>query len=423
MKMGDKSSITTAGILLFLLMNGTALKISGQAATIHFYRTNSYAEPRLRMEVFINDVLVCSLDKGGRVSYETIPGENISLYARVRKCKTGFLQIELKPGKTYYIKVDGITCFMKEFDDDVGSMAFNNPNDFDYPIVSQTDPGLEDYLTTLESKKAAETERSQEKSAPQGIPASSGTGHGGITLETGDYYALIIGVEEYQDNSITMLDNPVRDARRMYEVLSNDYTFEEKNILLLENPTRTDIINAFDELSYKVDNEDNLLIFYAGHGHWDEEKEIGYWLPADSRSFSTANWLRNTTIQSYISSIPSKHTILIADACFSGGIFKTRRAFLDAPVGINKLNELPSRKAMTSGTLKEVPDESVFIEYLIRRLSSNTEKFTYSEQLFASFREAVLNNSPNIPQFGVIQNAGDEGGDFIFIRKEQPDFR
>ena len=41
-----------------------------------------------------------------------------------------------------------------------------------------------------------------------------------------------------------------------------------------------------------------------------------------------------------------------------------------------------------------------------------------SESLFSSFRTAVLNNSPNVPQYGTVQNAGDEGGDFIFILKE-----
>ena len=41
-----------------------------------------------------------------------------------------------------------------------------------------------------------------------------------------------------------------------------------------------------------------------------------------------------------------------------------------------------------------------------------------SEALFTSFRMAVMNNSQNIPQYGTVQNVGDEGGDFIFIRKE-----
>ena len=72
---------------------------------------------------------------------------------------------------------------------------------------------------------------------------------------------------------------------------------------------------------------------------------------------------------------------------------------------------------MTSGTLDEVPDKSIFIEYLIKRLSENQEKYITSEQLFSNLRTAVLNNTPNVPQYGEIKETGDEGGDFIFIRR------
>jgi len=91
---------------------------------------------------------------------------------------------------------------------------------------------------------------------------------------------------------------------------------------------------------------------------------------------------------------------------------------MDANVAINMLNELPSRKAMTSGTLTEVPDESVFLKFMIDRLQNNLEKYLTSEQLFSKFRMAVINNSNIVPQFGVIQDVGDEGGDFIFILKD-----
>jgi hypothetical protein len=130
---------------------------------------------------------------------------------------------------------------------------------------------------------------------------------------------------------------------------------------------------------------------------------------------NTANWFRNSTMRDFIGSIKSKHTILIADACFSGSIFKTRNAFAEPPGGINKLYELTSRKAMTSGTLEIVPDESIFLKYLIKRLEENGQRFLSSEELFSSLKTAVLNNSPNVPQYGTIQNVGDEGGDFIFI--------
>jgi hypothetical protein len=86
---------------------------------------------------------------------------------------------------------------------------------------------------------------------------------------------------------------------------------------------------------------------------------------------------------------------------------------------IKELYEMPSRKAMTSGTLKEVPDQSVFIQYLVKRLQQNTDKFLSAEQLFSNLRTAVINNSANgqVPQFGEIKEAGDEGGDFIFIKR------
>lgn len=38
-------------------------------------------------------------------------------------------------------------------------------------------------------------------------------------------------------------------------------------------------------------------------------------------------------------------------------------------------------------------------------------------RLFTRMYEPNVNNASTIPQYGVIQGAGDEGGDFIFIKK------
>ncbi|HAN18109.1 MAG: hypothetical protein A2X13_04050 [Bacteroidetes bacterium GWC2_33_15] len=233
----------------------------------------------------------------------------------------------------------------------------------------------------------------------------------------GRFYALLIGVNEYPDPEIVDLDKPVQDAEKLYQNLTTNYTFDPENVTLLKNPTHEDIISELDRLDKLITEKDNLLIFYAGHGYWDTEDEVGYWLPSDSKQANTANWLRNSTIRDYLRTVKTKHTLLIADACFSGGIFKSRNAFADAPKSIQKLYELPSRKAMTSGTLEEVPDKSVFMLYLNKRLEENTQQFISAEELFSSFKTAVLNNSPNIPQYGEIKDTGDEGGDFIFVKK------
>ena len=166
--------------------------------------------------------------------------------------------------------------------------------------------------------------------------------------------------------------------------------------------------------------DDNLLIFYAGHGYWDEDARQGYWWPKDVSTADLSNWLSNSDLREQVRSIKSAHTLLISDACFSGGIFKTRdgNEIMNATKDIQLLYKMPSRRAMTSGTMTTVPDKSVFLEYFLKRLTENQNKFLSSQQLFASLRSAVINNSNVVPQDGVIAETGDEGGDFIFILKE-----
>jgi hypothetical protein len=233
----------------------------------------------------------------------------------------------------------------------------------------------------------------------------------------GKYYALIIGISTYSDPLINELDKPVKDAEIFYNTLTSLYTFEKENVKFLKNATMEEMVAALDFFAKVVKKNDNFLIFYAGHGVWNVTSEIGYWLPSDARQNSKLNWFRNSALRDYLREINSKHTLLIADACFGGSIFKTRSAFSDAPLAVNKLYELPSRKAMTSGTFTEVPDQSAFLKYMIERLESNSEKYLSSEQLYSSLRFAVINNSKAVPQFGEIQDVGDQGGDFIFIHR------
>lgn len=237
-------------------------------------------------------------------------------------------------------------------------------------------------------------------------------------LKKRKFHGLFIAVQDYSDNSVIDLDNPVEDATALIAELKEEYNFEEEHIVFLKNPDRTTIIETFDKLTYTVQPEDNFLVFYAGHGIWDEQIEQGYWLPSDAKKSSKAAWLSNGTIRDYIRAIDSKHTLLITDACFSGGILKTREAFTTSKAML-EMYKLPSRKAMTSGALKTVPDKSVFIEYLVKALKSNDQPLISADQLFTSFKYNVINNSPNgqVPQYGVISQSDDEGGDFIFLKQ------
>jgi hypothetical protein len=241
---------------------------------------------------------------------------------------------------------------------------------------------------------------------------------------TGAYYALIIAVQNYQHPSVNPLDFPIRDARKVKQTLTEHYTFEPGNVTLLENPDRDKIIYSLDQLAGKLKGEDHLLIFYAGHGHWDERREQGYWLPRDAQREMRSKWISNSDLRDAVRGINAHHILLISDACFSGGLLVTREAFAKAPPVVEEMLKLKSRTAMTSGALTTVPDRSVFVKYMLDSLVNNAEPYLLASDLFGRIRTPVINNSPKqsdgrrpTPRFGTIAETDDRGGDFVFIRR------
>jgi WD40 repeat protein len=244
------------------------------------------------------------------------------------------------------------------------------------------------------------------------------------TSNGGRYHALLIAVQEYDHRSVNRLDYPVSDAQQVERELTTRYTFEPQNVTTLKNPNRRTILDALDQLTEKLKPEDNLLIFYAGHGQWDEQRKQGYWLPRDAMRDRRADWISNSDLRDAIRGIKARHILLISDACFAGGIFVSRDAFGPASSAVAELDNLPSRTAMTSGALTTVPDRSVFVEYLIKRLRDNAEERLPAMELFSRIRLPVISNSPAqrdgsrpTPRYGTIFEVGDEGGDFIFVRR------
>ena len=233
------------------------------------------------------------------------------------------------------------------------------------------------------------------------------------SVSSGKYHAIIISENNYFDEKFPDLIEPKNDADNLMSLLVSKYFFKSEDITRLIDPTRANILDAIDQKRKTLSLDDNLIIFYAGHGYWDEVLKMGYWLPSDAKKDSKSNWVSNTDLTLYLSAFESNHVLLVADACFSGGIFKTR-SIGDMDQGTKRLYELKSRKAITSGNLKEVPDNSVFMKFFLKELELNQSTFLTSDQLFAKIRPNILNNSSTEPLYGVIHNTGDEGGEFVF---------
>ena len=60
---------------------------------------------------------------------------------------------------------------------------------------------------------------------------------------------------------------------------------------------------------------------------------------------------------------------------------------------------------------------SVFTYYFLKSLNDNKSKYFDASQIYTKIKIPVINNSEQTPKLSPIKNAGDEGGQFIFIRK------
>ncbi len=232
------------------------------------------------------------------------------------------------------------------------------------------------------------------------------------------YHAILIAAKDYADPSISDLDNPVKDATELKNILIDNYSFNEENVETLYNKNREEIMQAIVLKSNMLTENDNLLIFYAGHGIGEKDKfgdVDGYWIPSSAKKGLNASYISSDDINKALKRSNAKHILVIADACFSGAF--TRELPSDASVGVQKQYSVPSRKIMASGNMEPVPDNSRFIYYLKKNLKENKEKYLTAKKLFDGFYEAILNNSDTSPQYAAIKNVGDEGGEFVFIKK------
>lgn len=243
-------------------------------------------------------------------------------------------------------------------------------------------------------------------------------------LKVGNYYALIIGIDKYS-GSWRALNNAVNDAKAVESLLKAKYKFNHFKTLYNEEASRTNIISALEWLVENVKPDDNVFIYYSGHGEFKKSLNKGYWVPYGATTLSTSHYISNSDIQTFIKGIQSNHTLLVADACFSGDIFRGNTMsvpFENSPKYYKKVHSLNSRQAMTSGGLEPVMDggrdgHSVFAYYLLKALKENNSEMMDASQVFGQLKIPVYNNSDQSPDFKPIGKAGDEGGQFIFMKK------
>ena len=246
-------------------------------------------------------------------------------------------------------------------------------------------------------------------------------------ISFGKYHALVIGNNDYRN--LPPLKTAVNDAKEVARVLRTQYGFQ---VTLLLNANRYDILTALNTLREKLTDEDNLLIYYAGHGELDQRNQEGHWLPVDAEPKSTAYWIPNSTLTPILNTMTVKQLLVVADSCYAGTLTRSALGQLDPGVSVQEKLKLiqvmakrRSRVVMTSGGVEPVIDNvggeySIFARPLIELLQANVGAIS-GQDIFSRLQLRVAASAQSadarqIPQYAPIKGAGHESGDFFFVR-------
>lgn len=262
---------------------------------------------------------------------------------------------------------------------------------------------------------------------PQKVSGKTGTGEKTFpNIQFGDYHALIIGNDDY--TTLPTLKTPINDAETIGEILKNKYGFQ---VTLLRNGSRLEIFRALEKSLRQLDNNDNFLLYYAGHGELDTVNRRGYWLPVDAEPDSRVKWIPNVEITDYLNIMTAKQILVIADTCYSGIMTRSTISSMEPGTStevrrnfLKRLATQHARMVLSSGEEQPVLDiggggHSVFAKVLIDVLKSNNE-IIEGVRLHQQINERVLYKSeifgmPQVPQYSALIPAGHEAGDFILV--------
>lgn len=257
---------------------------------------------------------------------------------------------------------------------------------------------------------------------------------------TGRSIALVVGISNYNEAKTSKsgkqfwpnLDNARNDALGMGQMLEKNYGFEVE-YLLDENASHDRILSALIRMRETVRKDDQVVIYYAGHGEIDRASTRGFWIPYDAwdQTSMGSRWIQSEQITNQLEAISAGQVLLISDSCYSAALnpavgrvssLATERSRANVIAELSKRN---ARILMSSGSYSPVADggaqgHSIFTDALLESLRLNAGA-VMGRDLFNRVESVVLRKARTMrynvsPQYGGLDGVGHLGGDFVFRR-------
>jgi TolB-like protein len=239
-------------------------------------------------------------------------------------------------------------------------------------------------------------------------------------------YAIVVGIDRYQ--TLPVLGGAVRDAKAMSAFLQKQ-GFEVTTVLEGE-ATRARLARLIgDELPAKLQPDDRVLIYFAGHGvsRGQGDAAMGYLMPVEGdRSAPASTAISMAEVSRWFGQYAAKHVMLVADACYSGLALGSRSVGIPPETRdyVREVTKRPVRVVLVAGGAGEEANEfgghGLFTGQLLQAVQGaadgNRDGLVTSDELAAfvkpnvaqiARREFGANQHPQLGRMGE--------GEFLFL--------
>lgn len=281
-----------------------------------------------------------------------------------------------------------------------------------------------------------------------------------IVLEGDDFetssgtsrYAVIIGIDHYDDPEIRDLGFASADAKQIYDVLTDDQLgcIPEAHVQLLINvqATQRNIRSAIGTwLANVAGPRDTVVIYFAGHGApvinpapREQGPVEAYLIPSDAEAADLrATGVGMDEVQKWLGYIDSERVLFLIDSCYSGAAggrtfsqpgVQTRATltsdFLDGISGQGRT--VISACAENQVSLEEATlGHGVFTHYLVEGLrgkaDANGDGLVGVDELYQYVSEQVQAHARSVNGKMTPVRKGESQGDFYLVQYETESVR
>ena len=263
-------------------------------------------------------------------------------------------------------------------------------------------------------------------------------------VKQGRALVVTIGINEYVHWQ--KLKNAVQDASGLQQTLIDKLGFSAPiPPVLNEAATKVAIASLIeDQLREELQEDDNLVLFFAGHGHTRVDKvggkvvgETGFIVPVEARGPKEvwSDYIQIDPLLQSISRLPARHILVILDSCHSGfALGEAMKIYKSANRYERDLSNRISRKVITSARREQlaldggpIPGHSLFTGTLVDGFNwgkadlDGNGLITSSELgLFIQQQVAQASQSNQTPDFGSF-DLDDRGEMVISLRNQSFD--